>query len=44
MTDYAADITQWEDWQREYRYGVLLILPPDPPTAQVNALRAIYDP
>ncbi len=44
MTDYAADITQWEDWQREYRYGVLLILPPDPPTTQVNALRAIYDP
>ncbi len=44
MTDYAADTAQWEDWQREYRYGVLLILPPDPPSAQINALRAVHDP
>ena len=44
ITQYADDIGHWEDWQKEYRYGVLLIFPPDPPLAQVNALRAQYDP
>jgi len=44
ITTYAADTSQWESWQREYRFGVLLIYPPDPPLSQVNALRARYDP
>lgn len=44
VTAYAADIGHWEAWQREYRFGVLLIYPPDPPLLQVNALRARYDP
>jgi hypothetical protein len=44
VTHYEADITHWQDWQKAYRYGVLLIFPPDPPLTQVNALRAQYDP
>jgi 2'-5' RNA ligase len=44
VTRYASDITNWESWQREYRFGVLLIYPPDPPFEQVNALRAEHDP
>ena len=44
VTTYAADISHWETWQREYRFGVLLIYPPDPPLRQGNALRAKYDP
>jgi len=44
VTDYAADISHWEEWQREYRFGVLLIFPPDPPATQVNNLRSEYDP
>ena len=44
VTTYVADVSHWEDWQRRYRFGVLLIFPPDPPRGQVNALRAKYDP
>lgn len=44
VTTHAADMSHWEAWQREYRFGVLLIYPPDPPLLQVNALRARYDP
>jgi 2'-5' RNA ligase len=44
VATYAADISRWEAWQREYRFGVILIYPPDPPLQQVNALRARYDP
>jgi hypothetical protein len=44
VTTYASDVTHWERWQREYRFGVLLIYPPEPPFQQVNALRAEHDP
>lgn len=44
ITKYEANISHWEGWQREYRFGVLLIYPPDPPLEQVNALREKYDP
>jgi hypothetical protein len=43
-TDYAADTSQWQEWQRAYRFGVLLILPHDPPAKEVNDLRSVYDP
>ncbi len=45
-TDYASeeDIRSWIPWQKEYRFGVLLVYPPDPPMSAVNALRAKYDP
>ena len=44
ITRYESEIRHWEEWQKRYRFGVLLILPPNPPMAQVNALRAKYDP
>ncbi|UCH34263.1 MAG: 2'-5' RNA ligase family protein [Armatimonadota bacterium] len=44
VTTYAADISHWEAWQPKWRFGVILIYPPDPPLLQVNALRAKYDP
>jgi len=44
ITDYTADISSWKTWQQEYRFGVLLIFPPDPPLTQVNNLRSEYDP
>ena len=44
ITSYEADISHWEDWQKGYKFGVLLIFPPDPPLTQVNTLRAKYDP
>jgi hypothetical protein len=42
VTDYVTDASAWKRWQQEYQFGVLLIIPPDPPLAQVNALRARY--
>jgi 2'-5' RNA ligase len=44
VTEYTNDVSRWEEWQKEYRYGVILILPPDPPLGQVDELRAKYDP
>jgi hypothetical protein len=44
FTDYIEDMGRWEEWQREYRFGVLLLFPPDPPLTAANCLRAEYDP
>ena len=44
VTAYAASMEPWEPWQREYRFGVLLLYPPDPPLQAVNALRDRHDP
>jgi 2'-5' RNA ligase len=44
VTEYTGDVSHWEEWQKEYRYGVILIVPPDPPLGQVDELRARYDP
>ena len=44
ITPYTADVSHWADWQQEYRFGVLLIFPPEPLLTQVNTLRARYDP
>src|SRR6266545_879718 len=44
ITRYESVVSHWQDWQQEYRFGVLLIFPPNPVFAQVNALRATYDP
>lgn len=41
---YVEDINGWEKWQQKYRYGVLLIFPPEPVMSQVNELRRKYDP
>lgn len=39
-----ARMTGWLDWQRPYRLGVLLVLPPGPVRREIDALRARYDP
>ena len=31
-------------WEEKYKYGTLLLLPPDDVSVCVNALRAKYDP
>ena len=44
MITYAADTTKWEDWQRDYRLGLILIMPPEEVSRQIDPLRAKYDP
>ncbi|UCD09427.1 MAG: 2'-5' RNA ligase family protein [Dehalococcoidales bacterium] len=44
ITEYAMNMNGWEDWQKAYRFGVILIFPPDPPAGEVNRLRKIHDP
>jgi len=46
VTGYPSEeeIRPWKPWQRAYRFGVILIFPPDPPMSEVNALRGKYDP
>jgi 2'-5' RNA ligase len=41
---YATDVTSWEEWQREYRYGALYIFPPAGVIEPLDALRRAYDP
>jgi 2'-5' RNA ligase len=42
ITEYAADVSSWKPWQREYRFGVILVVPPEPVLSRVNALRERY--
>ena len=44
MFTYVEDTSDWEDWQRDYRLGVILILPPPDVSREVDSLRARYDP
>ena len=44
MIEYATDVSHWQQWQREYRLGLILILPPDAIGKQVDALRREHDP
>jgi 2'-5' RNA ligase len=37
-------MTTWADWQKDYRLGILLVLPAEPVRSQINLLRAKYDP
>lgn len=43
MFEYP-DTSNWEDWQKEYRYGALYIFPPTDITEYVDELRRTYDP
>lgn len=43
-TSYVTDTSPWERWQRDYRFGIILIMPPDAVARQINPLRAKYDP
>ena len=44
MAIYAADMSKWEDWQRDYRLGLILIMPPDEVSREIDPLRAQHDP
>ena len=44
MITYTADTSKWEDWQRDYRLGLILIMPPEEVARQIDPLRAKYDP
>ena len=44
MIKYVDDTSMWEDWQRDYRLGVILILPPPDVSREIDILRARYDP
>jgi 2'-5' RNA ligase len=41
---YATAMAHWEEWQQEYRFGVLLIYPPEPLRTRINSLRTLHDP
>ena len=44
ITSYA-DERNWEnEWQREYKYGIILVLPPEPHRSRINELRRRYAP
>ncbi len=44
LPQYAETMDGWLEWQKPYRFGALLVLPPEPVRNEINALRAIYDP
>lgn len=44
MITYANDTSEWEDWQRDYRLGLILIMPPVDVAKQIDALREEHDP
>ena len=44
ITEYTLDMSQWQEWEKEYQFGVILIFPPEPLLTQVNVLRTRYDP
>ena len=39
-----ADTSGWEPWQQDYRFGVILLMPPPHVAAPIDALRQAYDP
>jgi hypothetical protein len=41
---YVVDMSRWEPWQRDYRFGVILVMPPQDVASRIDALRQAYDP
>jgi hypothetical protein len=41
-THYAKRMVGWKKWMKEYQYGIVLILPPEPHRTVVNAFRQAY--
>jgi len=39
-----VDMSSWESWQRDYRFGVILVMPPPHVAAPIDALRQAHDP
>lgn len=44
ITNYVSNVDNWENWEKEYRYGLILIMPPEPILSMINSLREKYDP
>jgi hypothetical protein len=41
---YVVDTSSWESWQRDYRFGVILVMPPPDVASSIDALRQTHDP
>jgi hypothetical protein len=39
----VVDTSGWEPWQRDYRFGVILVMPPPDLASRIDALRQAYD-
>ena len=39
----VADTSSWEPWQHDYRFGVILVMPPPHVASPIDALRQAYD-
>jgi hypothetical protein len=39
-----GDTSHWEPWQHDYRFGVVLVMPPPHVASPIDALRQLYDP
>ena len=44
MVTYVTDTSRWEDWQKDYRLGLILIMPPREVSRLIDPLRSKYDP
>ena len=44
MVTYVTDTSKWEEWQRDYRLGLILIMPPPEVSRLTDPLRAEHDP
>ena len=44
MRERVPDTWSWEPWQRDYRFGVILVMPPPHLASPIDALRMAYDP
>src|SRR5512139_2903247 len=44
MVNYVTDTSKWEEWQRDYLFGLILIMPPEEVSQQIDPLREKYDP
>jgi len=44
LAKYVADTSSWEPWQRDYRCGVILVMPPPHVASTIDALRRALDP
>jgi 2'-5' RNA ligase len=40
----GIDVEDWQDWQKVYRFGTMVIWPPDDVREVVNRLREAHDP
>lgn len=44
LAQYVVDTSSWEPWQRDYRFGMILVMPPPHVASSINALRQALDP